>query len=162
MKKTKYPLIFIVEDNVAFSKIVEHLLLSNGYNNILIFSSGEECLKNIYQKPNIIIQDYKLQGISGINVLQRVKKVLPLCEFVFLSGQDNVDIAVNTMKLGAFDYIVKNETALQRLIQIIDNIVRLQKLNKRNRRYILFAYFVLIVLAFMLVILFFSSDVYFF
>jgi DNA-binding NtrC family response regulator len=162
MKKNIYPLIFIVEDNIAFRKIVVHLLTSNGYNNVIVYSSGEECLKNINLKPNIIIQDYKLQGISGLNVLQRVKKVLPLCEFVFLSGQDNVDIAVNTMKLGAFDYIVKNETALQRLIQIVDNIVRLQKLNKRNRRYILFTYFMLIILAFILITLFFSSDVYFF
>ena len=162
MNKQKYPLIFIVEDNTAFNKLVEHLLVSNGYKNVKIFSSGEECLKNIYLKPNIIIQDYKLQGISGLNVLQRVKKILPLCEFVFLSGQDNVETAVNTMKSGAFDYIVKNENALQRLIQIVDNIVRLQKLNKRNRRYILFAYFVLIILVFFLIILFFSSDVYFF
>lgn len=162
MKKRKYPLIFIVEDNTAFNKIIEHHLKTNGYDNVISFTSGEECLKNIYLKPNIVIQDYKLQGISGINVLQKVKKILPMCEFIFLSGQDNVDIAVNIMKLGAFDYIVKNETALQRLIKKIENIIRMQQLKKRNGRYITFAYITVILLALLLLILFFSSDIFLF
>ena len=82
-------------------------------------------------RSNIIIQDYKLQGISGLNVLQRVKSVLPYSEFIFLSAQDSIEIAVSSIKQGAFDYIVKDEVALQRMIQKIGNIIRLQKLRKR-------------------------------
>jgi DNA-binding NtrC family response regulator len=162
LKKKKYPLIFIVEDNKAYNKIVEHQLLMNGYQNIMSFVSGEDCLKNIYQKPDIVIQDYKLQGISGINVLQRFKKVLPKCEFIFISGQDNVDIAVNTVKLGAFDYIVKNETALQRLLPKIENITQIQRLKKRNKRYKIALYSSIFLFIILILVLFFTSDLYFF
>lgn len=160
-RKKIYPLIFIVEDNKAYNRIVEHHLHSHGYENVITFMSGEECLKNIYRKPDIVIQDYKLQGISGVNVLQRFKKVLPKCEFIFLSGQDNVEIAINTVKLGAFDYIVKNETSLQRLLQKIENIIRIQKLKKRNNRYINAFYVSIILFALLMLIMFFTSDLNF-
>jgi DNA-binding NtrC family response regulator len=160
--KRKYPLIFIVEDNKAYNKIIEHQLRANGYQNIIPFISGEDCIKSISLRPNIIIQDYKLQGISGINVLKRFKKALPKCEFIFLSGQDNVDIAVNTVKLGAFDYIVKNETALQRLLQKIENITKYQLLRKRNFRYRMALFISLFLFALLFLILFFTTDLYFF
>lgn len=129
--KKKYPLIFVVEDNKSYSKIVEHHLKNNGYENLMTFTSGEDCLNELDSKPDIIIQDYKLQGISGLNVLQRVKKIYPFTEFIFLSAQDSIEIAVSSIKSGAFDYIVKDEVALQRMIQKIENIIKLQRLRKR-------------------------------
>ena len=127
----KYPLIFIVEDNKSYSKVIDFHLKHNDYENIMLFTSGEDCLNNLCLKPDIIIQDYKLQGISGLNVLQRVKSVLPFTEFIFLSSQDSVEIAVNSIKYGAFDYIIKDDVALQRLLQKIENIIKLQKLRNR-------------------------------
>jgi hypothetical protein len=55
--KKKYPLIFIVEDNLTYSKIVDYHLKQNHYGNVEKFVSGEECLKHLYLKPDIIIQD---------------------------------------------------------------------------------------------------------
>jgi DNA-binding NtrC family response regulator len=131
--KKGYPLIFVVEDNLAYNKIVVHFLKQNCYENILNFSSGEECLQHMYLKPDIIVQDYKLQGISGLFVLQRTKKILPYTEFVFLSSQESIDIATNTIKHGAFDYIVKNDLALHQLIKKIENIKTLQLLRKKYK-----------------------------
>src|SRR6266542_5389107 len=129
--RKKYPLIFVVEDNKAYCKVVDFHLRHHGYENVMVLESGESCLNNLYLKPDIIIQDYKLQGISGLGVLQRVKSVLRFTEFIFLSSQDSVEIAVNSIKYGAFDYIIKDDVALQRLLQKIENIIRLQKLRKR-------------------------------
>ena len=141
------PLIFVVEDNIAFGQIVEHYLIAHDYVNVRLFVSGEECMKCLHLKPDIIIQDYQLQGISGLNVLKRTKKILPNTEFIFLSGQDNVNLAVDTMKFGAFDFIVKNDVALQRLIQKIGNITNLQQKKKRNRWHKIFImWFIILVL----------------
>lgn len=158
MSKKKHPIIFIVEDNKAYNKIVEHHLNLNGYPNTYPFASGEEALKQLYLKPNIIIQDYKLQGMSGLNVLQRVKKVLPNTEFIFLSGQDNIEIAVNTVKYGAFDYILKTETALQRLIQKIDTITNFQQLKRSKQKYFIAAYIFLAILVILLFLIIFTTQ----
>lgn len=131
--KKKYPLIFVVEDNVSYTKIIEHHLKHSGFENVMVFTSGEDCLNNLFLEPDIIIQDYRLQGISGLNVLQRVKTCLPFTEFIFLSSQDSIEVAVNSIKYGAFDYIVKDDAAVHRLTPKIENIIRLQKLRNRFR-----------------------------
>jgi DNA-binding NtrC family response regulator len=135
MQRKTDPLIFIVEDNPVYNKLVVNYLQSKKFNRIESFFSGEECLKRISDKPDIIIQDYLLEGIDGIGVLKQVKKELPHTEFIFLSGQDSVDVAVNTLKLGAFDYIVKDQMALKKLTDKITKILAMQTLVKSNKRY---------------------------
>ena len=125
MGKSTAPLIFIVEDNKTFNRLIEQQLILHNFKNVVCFTSGEDCLEELYLKPDIIIQDYILQGINGLSVLQRTKKILPDTEFIFLSGKENIDIAINTMKYGAFDYIIKNDLAFQRLLQKIENIIQL-------------------------------------
>ncbi len=148
MSKKNYPLIFIVEDNLAYSKVLERHLIAYNYANIVKFITGEECLNNLYRKPNIIIQDYKLQGISGLNVLQRTKKVLPQTEFIFLSTLSDIDIAINTIKAGAYCYISKNNNELNKLIQKIDEITVFQVLNnnrkKKKKRYLIILFALII------------------
>ena len=77
MQNVKNPLIFVVEDNKVYNKLIVNYLKSNKYVNVEAFYSGEECLKNIEKGPDIIIQDYLLEGMNGIEVLKRVKKVSP-------------------------------------------------------------------------------------
>lgn len=133
MNKPKNALIFIVEDNKAYNKLIEHHLKSNHYENTMSFTSGEDCLKKIYLKPSIIIQDFVLMGINGLNVLEKTKKILPDTDFIFLSIKNNVDFAVNTLKSGASDYIVKDENSLQKLLQKVENIIQSQDLKKRHK-----------------------------
>lgn len=134
MNQKGHPVIFIVEDNKAYSKIIEHHLKTNQYHSIYTFSSGEECLQNLYLKPDIIIQDYKLQGINGISVLLQYKKTYPHCEFIFLSGQDDIPTAVNAIKAGAFDFIVKTDNAMALLVPKIEDVIRLQKHERKIRK----------------------------
>ena len=90
MKNHKYPLIFIVEDNSVYNKLISNHLRSHKLINTESFLSGEECLKNIHRKPDIIIQDYLLEGINGLDVLVTTKKKYPSTDFIFLSGQDSI------------------------------------------------------------------------
>jgi DNA-binding NtrC family response regulator len=135
MENQNYPLIFIVEDNSVYNKIIVNHLRSHKLVRIESFLSGEECLKNLYRKPDIIIQDYLLDGINGIDVLKATKKKYPDTEFVFLSGQDNIEIAINSMKYGAFDYIVKDQNALVKLTDKINKIMISHELINSNKRY---------------------------
>jgi DNA-binding NtrC family response regulator len=135
MKNPKYPLIFIVEDNSVYNKLIVNHLRSHKLIRTESFLSGEECLKNIYRKPDIIIQDYLLDGINGIDVLRATKKKYPDTEFIFLSGQDNIEIAINSMKFGAYDYIVKDHHALIKLTDKINKIMVSHELITSNKRF---------------------------
>jgi DNA-binding NtrC family response regulator len=135
MQNSKNPLIFVVEDNQMYNKLVVSYLKTNKFTNVESYLSGEEALKNMDKNPEIVIQDYLLEGMTGIEVLVKAKKINPNVEFIFLSGQDSIDIAINSMKYGAYDYIVKDQMALQKLVNKINKITSVTELVKSNKRY---------------------------
>lgn len=160
-------MIFIVEDNPVYNKLVVNYLNSKKFNRIESFLSGEECMKNIGMKPDIIIQDYLLEGMNGIEVLKATKKIQPQIEFIFLSGQDSVDVAINTMKHGAYDYIVKDQMALKKMADKITKIIAIQKLVKSNKRYkvgivLFFVTLALIIIFLISLSIFYPSEFNFF
>jgi two-component system OmpR family response regulator len=102
---------------------------------IKTFATGELCLKNLSQNPDIIILDYHLNSvnknaINGLATLDRIKKTNPRIPVIILSSQDKIEVAVNCMKHQAFDYIVKSETAFLRLQKAITTIFHYQKIEK--------------------------------
>ena len=135
MQNNKNPLIFVVEDNQMYNKLVVSYLKTNKFTNVESYLSGEEAIKNMHKNPNIVIQDYLLEGMTGIEVLIKAKKTNPDVEFIFLSGQDSIDVAINSMKYGAYDYIVKDQMALQKLVNKIHKINSVTELVKTNNRY---------------------------
>jgi DNA-binding NtrC family response regulator len=153
MQNLKDPLIFIVEDNSVYNKLVVSYLRSQKFTRVESYLSGEECIKNIGKKPDIIIQDYLLEGINGIEVLKMTKKIYPETEFIFLSGQDSVDVAINSMKYGAYDYIVKDQMALKKMVDKINKIISVQDLVRSNKRYKVGVTFFFIALAILILIL---------
>jgi len=135
MQSTKNPLIFVVEDNQMYNRLVVSYLKTNKFTNVVSYLSGEDALKNMNKNPDIVIQDYLLEGMTGIEVLIKAKKTNPNVEFIFLSGQDSIEIAINSMKYGAYDYIVKDQMALQKLVNKIYKITSVTELVKSNKRY---------------------------
>ncbi len=135
MPSEKKILLFLVDDDALFLKSLAIEFAQNTESTIETFSTGELCLKNISQNPDIIILDYHLNGINkkainGLETLDRIKKINPQIPVIMLSSQDKIDVAVNCMKHQAFDYIVKSETAFLRLQKTITTIFHYQKIEK--------------------------------
>jgi len=129
------PLIFLVDDDALFLKSLEIDFAQNTESYIKTFTTGELCLENISQNPDIIILDYYLNSIdinaiNGIETLDRIKTANPLIPVIMLSSQDKIEVAVICMKHNAFDYVVKSETAFVRLKKIITTIFQTQKTEK--------------------------------
>jgi DNA-binding NarL/FixJ family response regulator len=99
------------------------------------FSNGEDAVSNLAVKPHLIILDYHLDAVdpmamNGLQVLGKLKERFGDAAIVFLSAQESAEIASNTIKYGAFDYIVKNQFAFQRLEVIARNIMSQSALKK--------------------------------
>jgi len=77
-----------------------------GYDSRL-FETGEECLKNIQDSPDLVLLDLMLPGIKGEEVLSGIKQTYPDLPVIILSAQDDVERAVQTLRLGATDYYGK-------------------------------------------------------
>lgn len=129
-------LIYVVEDNKVYNQLVTGFLKKKGYNNVKSFQSGGELIKSLNKTelPDIVIQDYFMQDLNGIEVLKRIKKMSPRTEFIFLTGNEDVNVAINSIKYGAFDYIIKDDVALDKVNDKIDKIIKLKALESKNKK----------------------------
>ncbi|MEE4287573.1 MAG: response regulator [Mariniphaga sp.] len=136
MAAKKTNLIYVVEDNQVYNKFITEYLKKQNFTNIKSFFSGEECVKAIDQgeQPDIIIQDYFLEKMNGIDVLLQVKKKSPASEFIFLTNNESMEVAVNTIKFGAYDYIIKDKITPDKLMDRIRKILKTKALEKKNKQ----------------------------
>jgi DNA-binding NtrC family response regulator len=136
MKTQDKIVLFLVDDDALFLKSLEIEFNQAADFEVKTFSSGEMCLRNLIQKPDIIILDYHLNGINlnamnGLETLDKIKMFNHDISVIILSSQDKIDVAINCMHHKATDYVIKSETAFIRLQQIIDNIFKFQKMEKQ-------------------------------
>ncbi len=99
--------ILIVDDEEDFVEMLSLRLQETGENTVSAFN-GTECLEVLEkQEIDVIILDIKMPGMDGIETLREVKKRYPLVEVILLTGHGTIESAVQGMKLGAFDFLLK-------------------------------------------------------
>jgi DNA-binding NtrC family response regulator len=97
----------IVDDEKDFVEMLA-LRLAEAGEKVSQSYSGQECLK-ILEKDNIdvVLLDIKMPGMDGIETLREIKRQYPLIEVIMLTGHGSTETAVEGMKLGAYDYLLK-------------------------------------------------------
>lgn len=162
MQNNRNPLIFVVEDNVVYNDLILGVLKSKHFTNLKSFKSADECCKQIDQKPDIVILNYAYSGFTGLDLMKKVHETMPEVIFIFLSGQNSVEVAVKIMRHGAFDYIVKNDKAPENLVAAIRLAISTEKRKdvRKGLRKGAILFFILVVV--MIIIIFslslFSDD----
>ena len=132
--------LFLVDDDALFLKSLEIEFLEHADFEIETYSSGEFCLANLSNNPDLIILDYHLDGIdknamNGIDTLDKIKEFNSDIAVIMLSSQDKIDVAIDCMHHQAFDYVVKSETAFVRLQKIISSLFEFRKMKKELNWY---------------------------
>jgi DNA-binding NtrC family response regulator len=99
--------IMLVDDEKDFVEMLGLRLKENGENVIPAYN-GRECLETLEKKQiDVIILDVKMPGMDGIETLKQIKARHPLIEVILLTGHGTIQSAVEGMKLGAFDFLLK-------------------------------------------------------
>ncbi len=124
--------IFIVEDDQWYSEVLEYLLKMNPDYQVETFTSGKDCIENLYKNPSLITLDYSLDDMNGQEVLRKIKEHNPNIEVVVVSGQDDLSTAVSLLREGAYDYIVKDDQVKDRLWNVVSNI-RENQISKKDQ-----------------------------
>jgi DNA-binding NtrC family response regulator len=99
--------ILIIDDDTSLRRVLEYNLQEEGYE-VQAASSGEEGLYLFRQsQPNLVITDMKMSGMDGLMVLKSIKERSPETLVIIITAFGTVDVAVEAMKAGAYDYITK-------------------------------------------------------
>lgn len=132
--------LFLVDDDAVFLKLLAIEFLHNADFAIETYPTGELCVANLANKPEVIILDFHLDGIqkdamNGLETLDKIKAFDQDIPVIMLSSQDKIEIAITCMHHKAFDYVVKSETAFLRLQKIIEAIFQQKKIEKQLNWY---------------------------
>ena len=112
--------ILIVEDNLSDLKLLSNILSRSGYN-VRSSTDSEMALQSIQSKlPDLIILDFKLPKISGVEICQRLKANLESKEIpvIFISAEDDINLKIKAFDIGAVDYITKPFNSKEVLVRI--------------------------------------------
>jgi DNA-binding NtrC family response regulator len=126
--------ILLVEDSESLSVVYKGVLTKSGYQ-VTVASTGEEALNEIKQQiPDIILLDLELPDIHGKKILEIVKEQSILTSVIIITAHGSVDVAVETMRLGAVDFLTKPFDA-NRLLITIKNVSENIKLHRMVEEY---------------------------
>lgn len=132
--------IFLVDDEPIQNEMLKDHISSIFQFKIKTYESGEDAIRDLGLGPTIAVLDYHLNSHlpnaqNGVEVLKKIKELSPNTEVIMLSGQDKIEVAIDSMKYGAYDYVIKGETAFSRIQNILDNLLELNGLRDANKGY---------------------------
>ena len=99
--------ILIVDDEPCVRQLLVHILSQEGYD-CTTAADGIEALQRLGQEPfSVIISDIRMPGLDGIGLLRQVKKTESFAEVIMATAVTDMDQALEAMRLGAYDYVIK-------------------------------------------------------
>jgi DNA-binding NtrC family response regulator len=124
--------IFIIEDNEMHSMMMDYMLSKDNSLNIFRFKTGEECIKKLNLNPDIIILDYELPGINGMETYAQIKRINPKIPVVVISENRNMNLADQFKKEGVYEYIFKEPNSFYKLNAVVDSLLSLLAQKERT------------------------------
>lgn len=123
--------IFIVEDDKVFARMLEYHMSLNPDYQVEVFYNGKDFLNNLHKNPDMVSLDYTLPYMSGMEVVNKIQKFNPRIPIVIVSGQQDINTAIELFKKGVYDYITKDDDAKERLWNITLKIKERKELENR-------------------------------
>ncbi|MGD0337205.1 MAG: sigma-54 dependent transcriptional regulator [Bacteroidota bacterium] len=129
-------LIYIVEDEPSIATILEFTATRKWGCQARVFPNGELCLQHLDPVPDLILLDVMMPGIGGVETLKEIKRRHPDIPVIILSAQGRIEVALETIKIGAVDYFTKPvdfaklEIAVRNIFQLADLTLEVQQLRE--------------------------------
>lgn len=133
-------LVYVVDDDpMQVQMMSDHLKEKFGFD-VRGFSTGEEAVNNLPNHPDIVVLDYYLNSVkadarNGSEILQFIKKEFPNIQVIMVSGQDSMEVAVDTMTYGAADYVVKGDNQFIKLSHAVEKLFVNERLHHQVAYY---------------------------
>jgi DNA-binding NtrC family response regulator len=101
------PKVLIVDDEEAFAKTLAERLSIRDYDVSVAFNAKDAIAHLGREKTDVVILDVSMPGMDGVEALSEIKRIKPLTEVIMLTGRATVETAIEGMRLGALDYLMK-------------------------------------------------------
>jgi len=126
-------LLFVVDNDIPHREMMASWLEDQGYK-VKVFDNGELCLNCLDENPGVICLDINMPGLSGLEILKQLRLANRDIPVMVITKNDALDSAIEAMKMGAFDYMVKPvdkirlRTNVEKAIEMHTMVTKIQKL----------------------------------
>ncbi len=117
--------VLLVDDEKDFVELIAERLETRGFEVLQAFSGDHALTLLNEESPDIVILDVLMPGKDGLETLSEIKTLKPLTEVIMLTGHGTVETAIQGMKLGAYDYLMK-PTEIEDLVIKINKAYKLK------------------------------------
>jgi len=123
-------LIFVVDDEPSIRKLLTHWVQNQWGYKVVAFENGLDMLSELSQNPNLVLLDIMLPDSNGVELIPKIKSHNPNIPIIMLSAQGSIEVALESIRQGAFDYFPKPIDS-NRLEPAIKNAISNYELHKR-------------------------------
>ena len=123
--------IFIVEDDPWYGQLLHYHLSLNPTDTVHLWTSGQDCLNNMHLQPDVVTIDFSLPDIAGDKLLLTLRQRWPELPLIVISAQNKIATAVELLKMGAADYLVKDDNTKDLLWNVIQKLRETNNLRQR-------------------------------
>jgi DNA-binding NtrC family response regulator len=107
--------IFVLEDDSFYRRMIIHRLSMDPEYELTGFDNADDLFNSLYLAPDVITLDLNMPSVDGVEILKSIKTRAPQTKVIVVSGQEQINRAVEVLKQGAFDYLSKDEDTMERL-----------------------------------------------
>ena len=105
--------IFIIEDDEWYGEYLKYHLELNLNYKVYWYKKASECIKNIHLNPEIITIDINMPGMTGEDLFKKIHKIAPEIPIFIISGQREIQKALDLIRAGAYEYIFKDNNTIE-------------------------------------------------
>ena len=137
--------LFFIDDSVMIRKMLKQIFAQEEKYDIYTFACGEDCLKELDKKPDVVVLDFHLSDdgslMNGLETLSLIREKNPETNIIMLSNQNKIGVAVECLRKGASDYIIKDDvmsvsikSAVNKIINSLELKAEISKLSETIKR----------------------------
>lgn len=151
----KDDIIFVVEDDEMYSMMLEYKLKKYCDGIIKRFSSGEDCINNMYLNPSLIVLDYQLPNINGLETLKQIKKNNPETAVVTLTNNNDINVKKQLLDAGIDMHFQKSKDTYDEICKTLNYLLVVVR-SKKDQKEKIHSYVLITTLIALMLILYFS------
>ncbi len=134
MKSDKQRKVYVIEDNKTEGMLLKLCLGSIKNISITNFVLGKELMKNLDEKPDIIVADLMLPDITGYDLIKEIKNIHPDIPIIVCSAQREMSLVAELQELGVYNYVVKSESCIEYLQNVLEDLLLLIEKKEENNK----------------------------
>jgi DNA-binding response OmpR family regulator len=123
------PRLLVVDDDPTIARLVLHLVRSRGFGSAMHVTTGREALESL-EGVDIVLLDHQLPDASGLDILEAIRARVNPPAVIVVTAHGNESLAASALRLGADDYLAKDQSLLEMLPQVLERVRRNRELRK--------------------------------